>query len=239
MKTVIKKIVDDIVVQYKKDKNVLGVLLCGSIVKNKFDRYSDIDIYILLKKKGKYARLNFIKNKIRVDIIVNTTEEARIYLKNDEYNVQRNTSSILAYGKILFQRLKHLENLQYIARKNLKLRTQYSKEEVLMHKYSIDDFWGEIQRDIEKNDVIAFGLDSQFLLNNIIELFLKLHGDFLRQPKEMSEVFRKLDKTFWKKIESFYAVNDLQKKQKKLAELVRYIYKKSNGGLPHQWVVKN
>lgn len=65
-----------------------------------------------------------------------------------------------------------------------------------MHKYSIDDFWGETQRDARNSDYLAFGLDSQLLMNNIIELFLKLKGEFFRQPNEMSEIFKKLDKKF-------------------------------------------
>ena len=47
-----------------------------------------------------------------------------------------------------------------------------------MHKYSIDDFLGEIRRDLKNQDIIAFNLDSQLLMNNIIELFLKLEVIF-------------------------------------------------------------
>jgi hypothetical protein len=48
---------------------------------------------------------------------------------------------------------------------NLKLKTKYKKGEILMHKYSIDDFWGEVQRDIKNNDYLAFGLDSHLLIS--------------------------------------------------------------------------
>jgi len=47
----IQKICSDVVKEYKPDKNVLGILLFGSAARNKFDQYSDIDIYILLNKK--------------------------------------------------------------------------------------------------------------------------------------------------------------------------------------------
>jgi hypothetical protein len=60
-----------------------------------------------------------------------------------------------------------------------------------MHKYSIDDFWGEVQRDIKNKDYLAFGLDSHLLISNIIEIFLRLNGEFLRQPNEMIRVLKK------------------------------------------------
>lgn len=239
MEKIIQKICGDIVKEYKPDKNVLGILLFGSVARNKFDKYSDVDIYILLNKKSEFSRSNFIKNGVRVDIILNTLKEAKGYLKGDRNNLRRITSHMLAYGAILFQREKHLEEIQTVARNNLKLKIKYKKSEVLMHKYSIDDFWGEVQRDIRNKDYLAFGLDSQLLVNNILELFLKLNGEFLQQPNEMTKILKRLDKKFADRIEDFYKENDIQNKKMILTELVKYIYGKSGGPLPKSWVLKD
>lgn len=59
MNAEIKKICDETVEQNKQDANVLGIMLFGSAARNKFDEYSDIDIYILLKKKGSILVLIF------------------------------------------------------------------------------------------------------------------------------------------------------------------------------------
>ena len=235
MEKFIKKICNDLVEQYKQDKNVLGILLFGSAARNKFDKYSDIDIYVLLDKKGKFSRSNFVKNGLRVDIILNTIKEAADYLKKDRNNLRRITSHMLAYGKILFQRRKYLEKIQSIAKSNLKLKTKYKKGEVLMHKYSIDDFWGEVQRDIENKDSLAFGIDSHLLVTNIMELFLKLNGEFLRQPNEIKRVLKRLDRKFSDQIENFYRASNIQNKKQILSNLVEYIYKKSKGPLPKKW----
>ena len=196
MEKFIQKICNDVVKQYKQDKNVLGILLFGSAARNKFDKYSDVDIYVLLDKKGKFSRSNFVKNGLRVDIIFNTIKEAKNYLKEDTNNLRRITSHMLAYGRILFQRQRNLERIQAVAKNNLKLKTKYKNSEVLMHKYSIDDFWGEVQRDIQKGDYLAFGLNSHLLVSNIIELFLKQSGESLGQPNETMIQLRKLDKKF-------------------------------------------
>lgn len=239
MEKFIQKICNNIVKQYKQDKNVLGIMLFGSATQNKFDQYSDVDIYILLNKKGKFSRNNFMKDGVRVDIIFNTVKEVRNYLKEDRGSVRRITSHMLTHGKILFQHEGVLNKIQLIAQTNLALKTKYKSNEVLMHKYSIDDFWGEVQRDIKNKDYLAFGLDSQLLISNILELFLKLNGEFLQQPNEMVKTLERLDKKFADHVENFYKEISIQKKKMILAELVEYIYDKSGGLLPKRWALKD
>lgn len=236
MNKTLKNICKNVVKKYSADKNVLGIMIFGSFVNGKFDRYSDIDFYILQKNKGKYSRLNYIINRHRLDIIFDSVKDAKKYLKNDRYNLRRNTSHMLANGDIVFQRSADLAHLKNIAIKNLKLKTKYDKVEILMHKYSIDDFWGEVRRDIEKNDFIAFSLDSQLLLNNIIEIFIKLKGNYLRQPSMMKDVLLKIDKKLTYKIENFYKVCDVKEKRTILEWLVKYTFKKTKGPLPNRWV---
>lgn len=238
MKKIIQKICSDAIKQYKPDKNVLGILLFGSAARNKFDKYSDVDIYVLLRKKGVFSRSNFIKNGLRIDVIFNTITEARNYLKQDKNNLRRITSHMIAHGVILFQRGKNLEEIQAVAMDNLGLKTQYGKNDVLMHKYSIDDFWGEVRRDMENKNYIAFGLDSHLLISNIIELSLKLKGETLRQPNEIKNILSQIDKKLAGYIENFYKEGSFQKKKIILANLVRHIYKVSGGQLPNKWALR-
>jgi predicted nucleotidyltransferase len=239
MNKLIQEICNDVVEQYKKNQNVLGIMLFGSVAKNKFDQYSDVDIYILLNKKDKFSRINFVKNGIRVDVILSTVKESREYLKKDKNALKRITSQMLAHGMILFQRGEDLKKIQLIAKKNLQLKTKYKSSEILMHKYSIDDFWGEVQRDIQSKDYLAFGIDSHLLVSNIIELFLKLNGEFLRQPNEMMKILDKLDVEFSQLVKTFYESKNIQNKERILLELVNYIYKKSSGPLPDKWTIED
>lgn len=238
MDKVIKKIISNIVKEYRQDRNVLGVMLFGSAARNKFDQYSDIDVYILLSRKGKFSRKNFISQGRRIDIIADTVKEAKSYLKEDKNNVKRNTSHMLAYGKIFFQRSSVLKKIQRIAKDNLLLDTKHKNSEILMHKYSIDDFWGEVQRDVKSGDVLAFGLDGQLLLDNILELFLKINGTFFRQPNEMMKTLRKLDAKFADSVRGFYAEKSIQKKKKILGRLAEYVYGLSGGKMPDSWSVR-
>jgi len=239
MDRAIKNIYGNIIRRYKQNKNVLGIMLFGSIARNKFDRYSDIDIYILLKKRGRFSRYNFSRNNIRVDIIFDSLKEAESCLVKDENKIRRISSHMLSHGKILYERTNDLRKLQLIAKRNLMLETKHNSEEILMHKYSIDDFWGEVQRDIKHKDYLAVGLDSQLLINNIIELFLKINKEYYRQPNEMFETVNRLDQKFAQNLRNFYKTEKIQIKQKILSILVNYIYKKSGGRLPKKWFLKN
>ena len=145
---------------------------------------------------------------------------------------------MLAHGKILFQRTKDLEKIQRVAKNNLGLKTKYKEDEILMHKYSIDDFWGEVQRDIKNGDYLAFGLDSQLLMNNILELFLKINKVFFHQPNEMMRTMERLDIEFANGVRDFYKENDIERKKKTLDFLVKYIYSKSGGPMPNIWIIK-
>lgn len=239
MKKIIEEICNYSVRKFGSDKNTLGVMLFGSVARNKPDKYSDIDIFVLEKNKGSFSRVNFVKNGIRTDVIFNSIKEVKEYLKNDKGNVRRITSHMLAHGQILFQRGNELNKLKSVAIKNLGLKTHRNTDEILMHKYSINDFWGEVQRDFEKGDWIAFGLDSQLLLNNLLDLFLKINGAFHKQPNETKEILRILDRRFADKIEKFYKTANFKTKINILSNLVEYIYKKSGGGLPRNWSIKN
>ena len=235
---IVPNVVTNLTEKYRQDKNILGIMLFGSFAREKSDEYSDIDIYILWDKKKLFSRKNFVDHGIRVDIIADTIQEARQYLKEDSHNVRRNTSHMLAHGKVLVQRNNKMTELQQIAKKNLRLSTKYSADEILMHKYSIDDFWGEVQRDLKARDSLAFVLDSQLLLGNIIEMFLKLHKTFFRQPNEMKKVLFELDSRFARMLESFYTTSNTKKQKEILEKLVKYIYDKSDGQMPDSWVTR-
>ena len=238
MEKTIQKICKEIVDEYREDRNVLGVALFGSAVRGKVDRYSDIDIYILLKERGSYSRVNYESDQIRVDVILDTVRETEAFLKEDEHNVRRNTSHMLAHAKVLYQVGDHLSRTIDRAKVNLTLPTKSTEGETLMHKYSIDDFWSEVQRDLDKGDHTAFGIDSQLLINNIVELFLKLHGEFQRQPNEMNKTLSKLDAKFAGKIEGFYEANTIEARKGILGELVNYIFEISHGSLPQKWTIE-
>ena len=107
-----------------------------------------------------------------------------------------------------------------------------------MHKYSIDDFWGEVQRDFKNNNYMACELNSHLLMKNVIELFLKIKGGFLRRPDEIADVINKRDKKFGYYMKKFYKTRNLKNRIIILSKIINHIYTLSNGPLPSKWQIK-
>ena len=231
---------DQLIDRYKKTKNILGIFLIGSAARGTFDEYSDIDFFIILAKQGKYRRQKFsTETNFDVEILFNTVKEVRQYLEGEKTSLYRNTSHMLENGKIIYQTSPKVRQLQHTAQKNMRTRIKYSNDEIVMHKYSIDDFLEDARRDAAHNDVIAFHLDSHFLIQNSIELFLKLSNNSYRKPKEMARLLQSIDRHFVVLLQNFYKIRTLQDKLKKLEQISNFVLKKSGGKLPQKWELRS
>jgi predicted nucleotidyltransferase len=234
-----EKPLEQLITKFSRDTNVLGIMLFGSQARGMADRFSDTDIYILLSKRGAYTRLNYLSSGApRFDIFFDPLNEVKQYLRDERHKVRRITSHMLAHGIVLFERGKELSKLQSIAKANLRLKTICSHEEILMHKYSIDDFWGEVQRDYRSGNNISFGINCQLLITNVTELVLKLRGGFFCPPREMNQLLHNLDPRFEKLAQEFYAATVAGKKVEVLRRIVRYAYTISGGPLPRRWCLR-
>lgn len=231
-----KKIEDRVIKEFGTKKNFLAIFVFGSTVRGNADQYSDIDFLVLLKKKYPYSRKSFFVEGVRADVLFETKRDMNKYLAEEKNNVRRISSHMLAHSRILFTRDGSEKKMQVLAKQNLKGKTKYTRSEILMHLYSIDDFLSEVRRDEENDDRVAFDIDSHLLINNSIELLLKLSGEYLRQPKEMRIVLEKIDPEFLSLLERFYEMRSLADKVRILVKLTEYSYKKAGGPLPDEWM---
>jgi predicted nucleotidyltransferase len=237
MQDSMKKLAGRVIEEFGTKKDVLAVFIFGSAIRGGFDRYSDVDFFVLLKRKRTYSRKNFLFEGVRADILFETEKDIEKYLATDKGNVRRIASHMLAHSKIIFARDGSGKKLQAMAKRNLKGKTRYTRSEILMHLYSIEDFLGAAKRDAERGDIVAFELDSHLLVNNAIELLLKFEGEYLRQPREMRDIFGKTDPGFVSLLERLYGTIVLGDKAGILEELTEYAYRKAGGPMPDSWEV--
>jgi len=238
MNNIIAKIYEELAEQYKLDKNVLGIALFGSVARGKSDEYSDIDIYIILKTKIDYSRKSFLEDGVRVEILFDTVDDAFEFLEEDKYSIHKNTSHMLAHAKILYKASDDLDKIIEIAKNNLEMPAKYSNDEILMHKYSINDFWIDINRNCKNKNTVAFEINSSLLVKNIIELFLKVKGGYLKQPNEMGDYLKSIDSHFGELIAKYCEVIKLDNKIEIMSDIIKYLHKISGGPLPEEWSVK-
>lgn len=230
---ILKKIED----KYKKQPGVLGVVAFGSFVRGDFDSYSDIDVYVLKAKKPFHARESYMLKNIRVDVTIDGKKDADRFLKQERRSVRRIFSHMLANGHILYEKENSLKVLQRVAVRNLKERTTYGRDEMLMHLYSIEDFYGEVLRFSKSKDKFSFEQNIALLVNNAIECFLKIKGEYMRRPNELEAIIKKEDPSFWKSLEAIYLSESDFDKVRNLKGLVKRVGILARGPLPQRWTV--
>jgi predicted nucleotidyltransferase len=231
-------VLNEIVDKYKKQADVIGVLAFGSFVRGNFDLYSDIDIYVLTAKKPSYVREGYTLQNTRVDVTLDEEQEAYEFLKREGHSVRRIFSHMLANGHILYEKKSALKKVQQLAKKNLEGKTIYNNDELLMHLYSIDDFYGEVLRFSKTKDTFSFEQSVVLLINNTIECLLKIKGEYLRRPNELREIIKKSDLTFWRSLEAVYHSKNNLNKVRNLGKLVRRIETLAKGPLPDHWKIR-
>lgn len=233
----IAEIYTEIVNEYKRNHQVLGVVLFGSVARGLNDEYSDIDIYVILKNKSKISRKSFVKNGVKVEILIDSFVEIMQYLEAEEYDLHRNVSQMFAFADILYEDGNILTEIIEYAKHNLKLRTKYDKSEILMNKYSIDDFYSDMGRSYRYGEIISFELNSSLIVKNLIELFVKIKGGYLKQPNEMSDYLYSLDSNFGEMLNRYYKTVEMGGRYEYMSEIIAYVYSLSHGSLPDEWEI--
>jgi predicted nucleotidyltransferase len=232
-----ESILEDLKNKYKKDPNVLGIMVFGSLAQGHVDEYSDIDLYIILAKDDGRERIYKHIQGVRVDILFDSTDKIVEYLKFEKGKLWRNVSHMFAHGKILFSRSSKILRLQRMAKRNMAIKTRLSRDEQIMHIYSIEDYWYKTQRDAKNRDIIAFQKHASHILNNSIELVLKSHGAYLPPARELDAKLKQIDRTLRTQLLAFYKTSIPQKQLSALSALVRHMTKRF-GEVPEGWTVK-
>jgi predicted nucleotidyltransferase len=202
------------VLSYYRDKtDVSAILLIGSAAQGTFDKYSDIDFLLFFNTKQKLTRKQYIdKSGVIVELLFDDLAEVKNILKKEKYGLQRNTSHMLAHSKVIFSYDGAVEELIKNAQTNMKTKTRYTDKEILMHLYSINDFLSDARRDVDNQDPVAFYLDSNNLIQNMIEQLLKINGQYNVKPNAMKAMLSSLDNEFCSLLIDFDKETDLGKK---------------------------
>ena len=189
---------NDVLSHYRDKAGVLAILLIGSAAQGTFDKYSDVDFLLIFNAKQKIARKQYVdKSGAMVELLFYDLTEVKNILKKEKYALVRNTSHMLAHSKVILSNDGAVvEELIKNAQTNMKTKTRYSDKEILMHLYSINDFLSDARRDVDNKDPVAFYLDSNNLIQNMIDQLLKINGQYNVKPKDMKALLSALDNEF-------------------------------------------
>lgn len=200
MNNEVSKIVAKIKNQYE---NIDTILLFGSATSPDWTNKSDIDVFLVDDS------FNDSRSDAEIDgVLVEFQEDSFANIKKDMENergrlLNRNVSTMIATSTVVSTKSpEKVEELVSLAKEILASKPNYDDEDIKMWKYSIDDYLAKAEKDVARNDEVAFYFDAHYVLQNALEMSLALNGAYMPQPKYLAGLLAEKDPELleiWKK----------------------------------------
>ena len=191
MNTRVEQIIEKVKLQYR---NIDTILLFGSALTSDWTERSDIDIFLIDDS------LNDSRSEVVIDGITIELQEDNFenILKDiqSEYGqlLNRNVSTMIASSITISSKSPNkLAKLIDSAKLTLSSTPVYSEQDVKMWKYSIEDYLSKAEKDITKNNILAFYLHANYVLQNALQMSLALNGTYMPQPKYLGKLLEEKD----------------------------------------------
>ena len=191
MDTRVEQIIEKVKLQYQ---NIDTILLFGSALTSDWTEQSDIDIFLIDDS------LNDSRSEIVIDGITIEFQEDNFesILKDiqSEYGqlLNRNVSTMIATSRVISSKSSEkLTKLIDSAKLTLSSTSVYSKQDVKMWKYSIEDYLSKAEKDIIKNNSLAFYIHANYVLQNALQMSLAINGTYMPQPKYLGKILEEKD----------------------------------------------
>ena len=186
MNTRVEQIIGKIKLQYQ---NIDTILLFGSALTPDWTEQSDIDIFLIddsFNDSRSEAVIDGITIEFQEDNFENILKDIQ-----SEYGqlLNRNISTMIATSRIISNKYSEkLTKLIDSAKLTLSSTPVYSEQDVKMWKYSIADYLSKAEKDITKNNTLAFYLHANYVLQNALQMSLALNGAYMPQPKYLGKL---------------------------------------------------
>ena len=191
MNTRVEQIIEKVKLQYQ---NIDTILLFGSALTSDWTEQSDIDIFLIddsFNDSRSEAVIDGITIEFQEDNFENILKEIQ-----SEYGqlLNRNVSTMISSSRIISNKSSEkLTKLIDSAKLTLSSTPVYSEQDVKMWKYSIADYLSKAEKDITKNNILAFYLHANYVLQNTLQMSLALNGTYMPQPKYLGKLLEEKD----------------------------------------------
>lgn len=217
----VNKTVQNITEQIKqKFPNVDTILLFGSAISDSWTPDSDIDIF-LIDSKYNDEREDIILDNISVEIQKDSFDNITKDIEDERGGLlNRNVATMMSESTLVSTKSpEQLESLRSLAQDVLESPSKYDEEDLKMWQYSIVDYLGKADRDLKRNDLIAFYIDAHYVLQNALEKTLAMNGAYMPKPKRLAKLLEKIDPNFHQIFLDFASEPDPRKKLEILRSL--------------------
>jgi len=228
--------------KYKRNPNVVGILVSGSIVHSKPDKNSDLDVYIVLNKSKFRERGNTWINGVETEYFMNPINYIRGKYFKEECLGEKSpaTSHMFVNSVVLYKKGRILDKLigeaKGILRKKLPQMKRFDVEQA---KYTLDDYKKDLEDTYRKKDYFAFNLIFNETLQKCLEIFYKVKRQAMPKNKRIGENLKSLDIEFLKLFENALKEEDQKSQMTIIKEVIRYIETKLGGRRAKEWKLRS
>lgn len=191
MDTRVEQIIEKVKLQYR---NIDTILLFGSALNPDWTEQSDIDIFLIddsFNDSHSEAVIDGITIEFQEDNFENILKDIQ---SEHGQLLNRNISTMIATSRIISNKSSEkLTKLIDSAKLTLSSTPVYSEQDVKMWKYSIEDYLSKSEKDITKNNSLAFYIHANYVLQNALQMSLALNGAYMPQPKYLDKLLEEKD----------------------------------------------
>ena len=216
MNTLVKKCVERYLANFGKDQGA-SVLLFGSALDENWTAESDIDLFLIagnLETGVERQQIDGVTLEIQKDNyrqLLHDLESERGGVRHRNLATMLATAQIVKMGSSDMQSGSSsaqqasgdaqsgpnaLARLQQKAQEVLVSDTRYNDEDKKAWHESIVDYLDKCERDLSRQDPTAFQIDSLYVIQNLLDLYLATHNSYWPQPKALAERLTQIDPAF-------------------------------------------
>jgi predicted nucleotidyltransferase len=227
-----KKIIEQVVEEYKGKEYVLGIMLFGSHALG-FERAgSDIDIYIFVREEKRSGKKKYMLHGTEIGLTfltIPTAARKMVYAQSKA--LLRN----LMEGKVLYSIDSRLPFLQELA-KRIK-RRPYRQEWMILKRKRLTHFLESTKRLAEEGKDILALYSMNFAFNEAIRLFY-----YFRQwrPAKRTYILKELkegDRKLYDLTKDYLSEENVKRKHDFLSQIITHVIAPHGGFLPKTWRV--
>lgn len=196
------------------------ILVFGSAITPEWTEKSDIDIF-LIDDSFHDSRSEKTIDGITVEFQEDNFDAIKQNMEAERGNLlHRNLSNMIATSEpVSAKSPAKLTELKSLADDILISAPNYDNEDVKMWRYSILDYLAKAEKDIARNDAVAFYIDAHYVLQNALELSLATHGTYMPQPKHLAKLLAEKDPELLQIWQDYLVTTNLKSKLSILSKL--------------------
>ena len=127
--------------------------------------------------------------------------------------LNRNVSTMIATSRVISSKSSEkLTELIDSAKLTLSSTPVYGEQDVRMWKYSIEDYLSKAEKDITKNNSLAFYIHANYVLQNALQMSLALNGAYMPQPKYLGKLLEEKDPELFEIWNQYLEADSLRQK---------------------------